>query len=116
MPSTVNQIVGGVFQDSEGNVLANGYLIFVLSQDGIVNTSTRVCAGYEIRVPLNSSGSVASSPVQNLWPNDVLTPSGTFYTVSAYTASGQLVWGPNPQSVLHTPSPFDIGTWVPGKV
>ena len=116
MSNTVNQIVGGLFQDSEGNVLANGYLLFVLNQDGIVNTSVQVCAGYSIQVPLNSSGSVAASPVQNLWPTDVLTPSGNFYMVSAYSASGQLVWGPNPQSVLHTPSPFDLGTWIPGKV
>ena len=114
--STVNQIVGGSFQDSEGNLLANGSLLFELSQDGVVNTHTKVCAGYTIHVPLNSSGSVASSPVQNLWPNDVLNPSGTFYTVTAYSASGERVWGPNYQSVLHTPSPFDLGAWVASKV
>lgn len=116
MSSTVNQIEGGSFIDSEGNPLANGYLLFQLNQDGVVNTSTQVCAGSTIKVPLNSSGSVAASPVYSLWPNDVLTPSGSFYTVSAYTANGTLVWGPNSQSVLHTPSPFLLGAWVPGKL
>ena len=114
--ATVNQVIGGAFTDAEGNPLANGFLLFVLSQDGLVNGNVRVCAGYEIRVPLNSSGSIAASPVQNFWPNDVLTPSTSYYTVAAYTASGQLVWGPNPQLILSTPSPFDVGAWIPGDI
>ena len=114
--STVNQIVGGAFQNAQGNVLANGYLLFELSQYGIVNTTTKVCAGYKIRVPLNSSGSVASSPAYSLWPNNVLIPSNTFYTLSAYSASGQLVWGPNPVVITSSPSPFDLGTLIPGDI
>ena len=114
--STVNQIEGGAFTDSEGNPLSNGYLLFTLNQDGIVNTNTKVCSGSTIKVPLNSSGSVAASPVYSLWPNDVITPSGSFYTVTAYDSNGQLTWGPNSQSVLHAPSPFIISTWVPGKL
>jgi hypothetical protein len=111
--STVNQITGGAFNDSEGNVLANGYLIFELSQDEIVNTSTQVCAGRQIRVQLDSSGNVPLSPVSNLWPNDVLTPSGSTYLIWAYSAKGQLVWGPNSLRVLSSPSPFDLGALIP---
>ena len=123
--SGTNNISGGSWQDTEGNLLANGYLTFELSQDCIVNSTTMVCSGFVIQVPLTASGSVyynallpmASSP---LWPVDALTPIyptlPLFYTVTAYSAAGQKVWGPYSQSVKSTPIPFDIGTWIPGKV
>ncbi len=114
--STVNQISGGAFQDNEGNPLVNGYLLFQLNHDETVNTNTQVCAGRIIKIPLDSSGNVVVSPSYSLWPNDVILPAGSFYFVSAYTASGQLVWGPSAQSVLSSPTPFDTGTWIPGKL
>ncbi len=114
--STTNALTGGSFQDSLGDLLVNGYLIMQLSQDAQVNGTTQITAGSKIRINLNSSGSVSTSPNQSVWPNDVLSPSGTFYIVTAYSANGQLVWGPNPQQVLSTPSPFDIGAWVPAAV
>lgn len=113
--STVNQITGGSFLDSEGNPLANGYLKFQLAQDTIVNSNTQICAGSIIKVPLDVNGNVVTSPVYSLWPNDVMTPSVTYYLVSAYTSNGQLVWGPSTQSVLSSPSPYNISVWVPGK-
>jgi hypothetical protein len=116
MAATKVQLEGGAFQDCAGNVLANGYLLFVLSQDGLVSGSVQVAAGREIKVLLDSNGNIATSPAQYIWPNDVLTPVNTFYTVSAYTASGQLVWGPNAQQVLSSPSPFSVTAWVPASV
>jgi hypothetical protein len=111
-----NQVVGGNFVDSEGNPLENGFLLFELSQDGIVNTSTRVCSNYTVQISLNSSGSISSIPSYFLFPNDTITPSGTFYIVSAFTAEGQKVWGPNVQNILSTPSPFNVSAWVPGQL
>ena len=96
IPSTTNQITGGSFTDSDGNILTNGYLLFKLSQDAVVNGNTLVCSGSVIKVPLDSNGNIITSPVYKLWPNTVLNPSDTFYLVSAYSAIGQLVWGPNP--------------------
>jgi hypothetical protein len=107
-------ITGGGFQDAEGNPLANGFLIFQLSQDASVNNTTEITAGSKVNVPLGSGGSVSGTP--SIWPNDVLVPANTFYLVSAYNENGQLVWGPNAQQVLSTPSPFNIGAWVPGSV
>jgi hypothetical protein len=112
--STKVQLTGGNYQDAAGNPLANGFLILELSQDGQVNTSTEVAAGRKIKILLDSSGNVVTSPPQYVWPNDVITPSNTFYIASAYTAAGQLVWGPNAVQVFSTPSPFPIGTWPPG--
>ena len=114
--STKVQIIGGAFQDPAGNPLANGYLLFELSQDGLVNGSSQIAAGREIKVTLDANGNVVTSPAQYIWPNDVIIPINTFYTVSAYTSSGQLVWGPNSQQVLSSPSPFDITAWVPASV
>jgi len=111
--STINQIVGGSFADSEGNLLANGYLLLQLNQDEVVNTSTLICSGLVVKVPLDSNGNVVTSPAHSFWPNDLITPSGSFYTVSAYTKNGERVWGPNVQQILSSPSPFDIGAWVP---
>jgi hypothetical protein len=114
--STVNQISGGLFQDNEGNPLANGYLLLELSQDCTVNTTTQVCSNCIIKVPLDVNGNVVVSPVYSLWPNDVLTPSGTFYFISAYTVNGELVWGPNCNQILSSPSPFVLGALIPGDV
>lgn len=112
--ATKVQITGGGFQDAEGNPLAGGSLVFQLSQDSSVNNGTEIAAGIKISVLLDSGGNVSGTV--NIWPNDVISPANTFYNVTAYTANGQLVWGPNSQQVLSSPSPFNIGAWVPGSV
>lgn len=114
--STTNQLTGGGFQDALGNALANGYLEMELSQDAVTSDSTQVASGYTIRINLDTDGNIITSPSQSVWPNDVLAPTGTFYNVSAFSSEGQLVWGPNAQQVFSTPSPFDIGSWIPGAV
>jgi len=114
--ATKNQITGGGFQNAIGALLANGYILFELSQDAQVNGTTQITAGFTVQVDLDSSGNVITSPAQQVWPNDVLSPGGTFYNVSVYSATGQLVWGPNAQQVLSSPSPFVIGAWVPAAV
>lgn len=113
--STKIQLTGGAFQDPSGNPLANGYLLLLLSQDAQVD-SDQIAAGRELKISLDQNGNIVTSPAQYVWPNDVLTPANTFYTVSAYTAEGQLVWGPNSQQVFSSPSPYDVGVWVPGIV
>lgn len=105
------QLSGGAFQDSEGNVLANGYLKFRLSQDASVNSSN-ICAGVEITIQLDGSGNVVSGA--EIWGNDVLSPANTFYRVTGYTVKGQRGWGPNNQQVAG--STFDLGTWVPNQI
>lgn len=109
-------LIGGGFQDCLGNPLAYGYLTFKLIKDAISNTGFQLGQGREITIQLDSSGNVSTSPTQSIWPNDLLTPSGTYYMVSAYTEAGQLVWGPNAQQVLSTTDPFNIGVWIPGLV
>lgn len=112
--STKVQLQGGAFQDVQGNKLANGYLLMELSQDAAVSSPTaQIAAGYTIKIKLDVNGNVDTSTLQYVWPNDVLSPANTFYNVSGYTANGELVWGPNAQQVLSSPSPYDIGAWKP---
>lgn len=114
MSATI-QLIGGKFQDSEGNPLSGGYLQFELSQDAQVNGNTEICAGYLVKVTLDGNGSVDTTATQKIWGNDALSPANTFYNVKAFTESGQLVWGPNAQQVTGAGT-FDVGTWVPGSV
>ena len=109
------QLTGGNFQDGQGNLLTDGYLKMVLSQDGTVAGVGSVCSGIEITIKLNSSASVVTSPAQYVWGNDVLLPVNTYYTVTGYSSQGQPCWGPNIQQVIGT-GPFDVGTWIPNQV
>jgi hypothetical protein len=120
MPASKVQLSGGAFQDALGNVVANGYIIMQLSQDAQVTGASpeiQITAGRTLKINLDSSGNINASPAQSVWPNDVLTPANTYYIVSVYTAAGQLVWGPNSQQVLSSPSPYDVGAgWSPARV
>lgn len=111
MPATKVQLTGGVFQDPEGNVLANGYLKMVLSQDGSIAGVGQICSGVEIRIQLDANGSVVAG--QFVWGNDQLLPTNSYYRVTGFTAAGQSAWGPNNQQVFGNGGTFDVGTWVP---
>jgi hypothetical protein len=105
------QLINGGFQDILGNALVNGYLIFELSTPTSVGT-TYICDGVKIKVTLDSDGNVAGT--QYIYGNDSMTPSDSYYRVTAYTAEGQPAWGPNNQTVTGNGT-FDIGTWVPNQ-
>jgi hypothetical protein len=116
---TKTQLIGGVFQDSEGNVLNLGYLIFRLSSDETVVGVGEIAAGITVKINLNSAGSVSTSPPQYIWANDVMTPANNYYIVEGFTAAGQLAWGPNNQQVTSGGvggGTFDVGTWIPNTV
>ncbi len=115
---TKTTLSGGAFQDSEGNLLVNGYLEFKLNQDSNVPGVGNICSGVVVTVPLGSTGSVSGTPT--IWANDVLQPVNSFYRVTGYSAKGQPAWGPNNQQIVAGSSlgggTFDLGTWVPNQV
>ena len=118
MPTSPNlQLIGGNFQDFEGNVLDLGYLIVQLSHDAEVFTvPCQVVSGYKLRINLNSSGSIPSSPAVLIWSSDILQPGGTYYIVMAYKSDGTQAWS-NPQywSLASSPNPLDVGTIIPSN-
>jgi hypothetical protein len=106
------ELVGGQFQDLQGNQLALGYIKMKLSSDEEVNDSL-ICSGIEITINLDSTGNCVVG--QSVWGNDVMSPVNSFYRVTVYSAQGQIVWGPNNQQVTGI-GPFDVGTWIPNSV
>ena len=117
MPDMKTQLTGGNFEDFEGNALVSGYLTMVLDQDTQVNGNTQLCAGFTVTIPLDTTGNVVDTTSEKyyVWANNVMSPINNYYTVSAYAANGQLVWGPNVQQVT-TDTAFDVGTWVPDQL
>src|SRR6266478_7161615 len=117
MPATKTQLVNGFFQDNQGNLLANGYLEFVLSQDESVTSVGNIASGITIKILLDSSGNVSTSPsLQYMWANDVMLPTNSFYRVTGFTSKGQPAWGPNNQTVVSGGvggGTFDLGSWTP---
>jgi hypothetical protein len=113
--SALIQLIGGSFQDVQGNPLAAGYLTMELSQDEETNDSL-ICSGITITVPLDANGSIITSPPQYVWGNDQMLPVNSFYKVTGYTAEGQAAWGPCNQQVIGSGGTFDVGTWIPNQV
>jgi hypothetical protein len=83
--------------------------------DGLTVTGVgRVAAG-TIKITLDANGNVSSSPSQAVWASDTISPSNSFYRVTAYTTAGQPVWGPNNQRILFGDGTFNVGTWIPNQ-
>ena len=84
------------FTDANDNPLANGYALISMSTD-VQSSGGQICAGAAERVTLNASGVMSAVP--QVWPNNELSPIGSTYILSAYTADGELVYGPEPVTV-----------------
>jgi len=117
MPApTKVQLIGGHFQDAEGNVLALGHLVMELVQDEQLSSSTgQVCGGIKILINLDANGSVSTSPAQSVWSPENMTPIGASYTVWGYTAQGELAWGPNYNLDVPVGATFDVDNWIPNS-
>jgi hypothetical protein len=109
------QLLGGPFTDSELNVLALGTLVMELSQDEQISTTAgQACGGIKIKIALDDDGNVVSSPAQYVLPTDQLIPVGAFYTVWAYSAEGELAWGPNYNLLCPLGGgTFNVNNWIP---
>ena len=101
-------IQNGHWQDPLGNAIALGELTLQLTQDAKINSGGQVCGGVVVGIALDSSGDASA----NVWPNDQLTPSTTQYQAKVYTAQGQLVWGPQYETITGS-GPFNLDTWTP---
>jgi hypothetical protein len=95
-------VVGGGFQDGEGNLLTEGSVIFQLSADATDNATgtQQICSGQKLPVPLDDDGNIVVDPVYYIVPNDLITSNvsgigDTFYWITAEDENGQTVYGPN---------------------
>jgi hypothetical protein len=110
-------IIGGAFQAADGTPLSNGWLVLTLSHDSNVSTlggpnGIQVASGLKVTLFLDTNGNLV--PNQYIWTNDLLSPSGSYYTVIAYTFQGTVAWS-FPQTFFIQPySPtINIGTIQP---
>ncbi len=100
------------FQDSAGNVLASGTLILRLNT--LANAQANGGGQIEpvdVVLPLTATGLIKNAPV-NLWANDQLTPTTTFYTMRLYNSNGLLVAGPVNWTLAGS-SPIDVSALNP---
>lgn len=116
MPASKVQLIGGNFQDNEGNVLVNGTLKVRLSSDEQVAGVGQICAGVVTTLTLDANGAIDTSTPQYVWGNDQMLPVNSFYIVEGFKSDGQLAWGPNNQQVIGDGGTFDVGTWIPNVV
>lgn len=109
----IKTLTGGAFQDSGGNAIALGTISFQLSTPAVVSGTGQVVQDVPITYGLDSSGNIVlAAPTPNLWGNDQLTPTGTFYTINIFNASGALVRGPE-NWVLQGTSPISLTAITP---
>ncbi len=109
------QVKLGNFVDMEGNPLSNGYLLWELSHDEQYSVSnSQVVAGLKVRMTLDTSGNVPTNPPTLIYSNDVLAPTGSFYTVRAFKSDGTEAWkAPQYFQLNASPNPLDLGTLIP---
>lgn len=110
------QIIGGDYQNFEGAPLANGYLIVQLSHDEQEVVDPGLLTGMpKIKIALDNTGNIPSSPATMIWPNDQLYPGGSYYTVNGYAADGTYVWGPQFWVLTSAVSPYNVANQVPSN-
>ena len=82
-------ISGGNFQDAEGNALAGGLLVLTLDSAAVVIGTGQVVNNLPLFITLDGTGNAPSTPI---WFNDQLSPTGTAYSVTLFSASGKPAW------------------------
>jgi len=83
MAATKTQLLGGAFQDSEGNPLSLGYLKMKLSQDASVSGVGNICSGIEITVQLDENGNVVDGRLVSVnCTGDATITDGMYVTIS----------------------------------
>ncbi len=79
------------FQYPDGTVVSNGTIQIRLNTNGSVS-NTQIQNEFTT-ISLDINGVITGSPT--FWPNTNILPAGTYYVMSVYSSSGQLVAGPN---------------------
>lgn len=80
------------FQTPSGAPVANGFVLIALSEDCAVWPSGGLVVGsrpQKLKISLDANGTVLGNP--QVWPNDILAPTGSYYTVEVYKSDGQRI-------------------------
>lgn len=101
------------FTDPQGNVLANGVIIFQLNMGAKLITNGEVVNVLKVSFTLTSAGLMPGG--STIIANDELMPTGTMYVVTIFNSNGLLVRGPE-NWILSGASPIDISTITSSSV
>lgn len=80
------------FVNPDGTPVANGYMMIRLNTNGSTSGGIQIQDNFT-KTLLDANGTVTGSPL--FWQNADISPAGSYYIYSIYTAKGQLVSGPN---------------------
>jgi hypothetical protein len=106
-------LTGGSFQDSLGQSINFGYLIFKLYSDSSVSvlggpTGQQIASGISVKIFLDANGNVQQN--QSIWANSVLNPTGSFYLVRLFNSNGLEVWSTPQTWTLNYQPTINLGT------
>lgn len=85
--------------------------VTVLTVGSTSFTAALVHANYGPTAETAKSATIGAAV--SVWPNDVLNPTTSYYVAYAYSSLGQQAFGPFYGQILSTPSPYNLGSWVP---
>lgn len=103
------KVISGSWQDPAGNAIAFGIISLKLNQDAVVVSTTQV-APRIIQFTLDSTGAIPANT--QIWANDELSPTGTFYALTIMEQGGGVIYGPE-YFVIAGASPINLNQLVP---
>lgn len=101
--------ITGSWQDPSGAAIAYGILSLKLSSDAVVVATSQI-APRNIQFTLDSTGAIPAAT--QIWANDELNPSSTFYALAILEQGGGVVYGPEYFTIAGA-SPINLNTLVP---
>jgi len=101
--------ITGTWVSPEGAAIAFGTISLKLNQDAVV-VSTSQIAPRIVQFTLTSAGAIPANT--QIWCNDEVSPSGTFYALTIMEQGGGVVYGPEYFTIAGS-SPIDLTQLVP---
>ena len=101
--------ITGTWQDPAGNPIAFGILSLKLSQDAVVVATSQI-APRIIQFTLTSNGAIPANT--QIWANDEINPTNTFYALTIMEQGGGVIYGPEFFEIAGA-SPINLNTLIP---
>ena len=108
--SIVTKQINGNWQYGDGTPASGANLVLTLSQSAVLNDGSGSLAPQEVTIVLDSTGSIPSTV--NIYYNDDLLPTGTFWTWVILTDADGQIFGPVSGQIIGT-APANLNAIIP---
>ena len=108
--SIVTKQIQGNWQYGDGTPASGANLVLTLSQSAVLNDGSGSLAPQEVTIVLDSTGSIPSTV--NIYYNDDLLPTGTFWTWVILTDADGQIFGPVSGQIIGT-APANLNAIIP---